>query len=96
MVHNINYTSPVLSVGVSKDNGTLAVGQVNGTIAVHRRDPKTDDARNNERREKRRKFRKFKFVDDVIEPPTKTTLQKYDVSLRKFEYSKALDQVMSR
>jgi U3 small nucleolar RNA-associated protein 15 len=96
MVHNINYTSPVLSVGVSKDNGTLAVGQVNGTIAVHRRDPKTDDARNSERREKRRKFRKFKFVDDVIEPPTKTTLQKYDVSLRKFEYSKALDQVMSR
>lgn len=96
MVHNINYTSPVLSVGVSKDNNTLTVGQVNGTIAVHRRDPKADDAKVSEKRDKRRKFRKFKISDDVIEPPTKGSFKNYDVSLRKFEYSRALDQVMSR
>lgn len=97
MVHNINYTSPIMSIGVSKDNGTLAVGQVNGTIAVHRRDAKSDDAKANEIREKRRKFRKFKLADDLIEPPTtKGQLKSYDVSLRKFEYSKALDKVMSR
>lgn len=96
MVHNINYTSPVLSVGVSKDNATLTVGQVNGTIAVHRRDQKAEDKKADEKREKRRKFRKFDIADDVVEAPTKGTLKNYDVSLRKFEYSKALDQVMSR
>lgn len=96
MVHNLNYTSPVMSVGVSKDNNTLAVGQINGTIAVHRRDQKIDENKINEKREKRRKFRKFKFADDVVELPNKNKLQNYDVSLRKFEYSKALDQVMSR
>jgi U3 small nucleolar RNA-associated protein 15 len=96
MVHHLNYTSPVLSIGVAKDGSTLAVGQVNGTVAVHRRDRKIEDANVELKREKRRKFRKFKIADEVVDVPKKNDFKKYDVSLRKFEYSRALDQVMSR
>lgn len=96
MVHNLDYTSPVLSVGVAKDGGTLAVGQVNGTVAVHQRDRKNDESKVEEKREKRRKNRKFKIANEVVDAPVKAGLKNYDVSLRKFEYSRALDQVMSR
>lgn len=96
MIHKLDYTNSVLSVGVSKDNKTLVVGQVDGTLAVHRREKKHDDKKVEEKRIKRRKQRNFREVDEVIEVFQKEKLEKYDRLLRKFEYSQALDWVLTR
>ncbi|KAG5673343.1 hypothetical protein PVAND_003402 [Polypedilum vanderplanki] len=97
MIHNINYTNSILSVGIAKDGNTLAVGHVDGTLAIHRREENFDDDKIERiEREKRRKERTYQIADEVIEKPERKHLKGYDMSLRKFEYSKALDQVMNR
>lgn len=96
MIHNLNYTNSILSVGVSRDGNTLAVGQVDGTLAIHRREEKFDEEKTDEKRVKRRKQRNFSLFDEVVERPERKDSKSYDVSLRNFEYAKALDQVMNR
>lgn len=95
MIHNLNYTNSVLSVGVSRDGNTLAVGQVDGTLAIHRREEKFEEEKADEKREKRRKHRNLMF-EEFIPKPEKRESKSYDNSLRAFEYAKALDQVMNR
>lgn len=97
MVHNIDYTSPILSLGVSRDDGTLVVGQVDGTLVIHRREAKFEELKIEKKREKRRKQRNFHAVDEVVtldKPSERQT--KHDKLLRKFEYSLALDSVLTR
>lgn len=96
MIHKLDYTNSVLSVGVSKDNRTLVVGQVDGTLAVHRREKKHDDKKVEEKRSKRRKQRNFRDADELVEVLNKDRLEKYDRLLRKFEYSQALDWVLAK
>jgi U3 small nucleolar RNA-associated protein 15 len=97
MIHNISYTNSILSVGVARDGNTLAVGQVDGTLAIHRREQKFNEAKaERAEREKRRKERNFKMADEVIDKPERTNMKTYDLCLRKFEYARALDQVMNR
>lgn len=95
-VHKLNYTNSILSLGVSKDNNTLVVGQVDGTLGVHRREQKFDDAKDKQKREKRRKQRNFRAVDEFVEKRKSQKQSKYDYLLRKFEYSLALDSVLTR
>lgn len=96
MIHNMDYTNSILSLGVSRDNNTFAVGQVDGTLSIHRREPKYDDAQTEVVREKRRKRRNFKIADEYIETEKLVKLDRHDKFLRKFEYSKALDSVLTR
>lgn len=96
MVHNMDYTNSILSLGVSRDNNTFAVGQVDGTLSIHRREPKYDDAQAEVVREKRRKRRNFKIADEYVETVKLVKQEKHDKFLRKFEYSKALDSVLTR
>jgi U3 small nucleolar RNA-associated protein 15 len=97
LIHNINYTNSVLSVGVAKDGNTLVVGQVDGTLAIHRREQKFNKVKvERAEREKRRKERNYKLAVEVIDKPDFNRMKNFDVSLRKFEYTRALDQVLSR
>lgn len=95
-VHKLSYTNSILSVGVSKDNNTLVVGQVDGTLGVHRREQKYDDVKLEKQREKRRKQRNFRLVDEFVEKVKLEKQPKHDILLRKFEYSLALDSVFTR
>lgn len=96
MIHKLDYTNSVLSLGVSKDNRTLVVGQVDGTLAVHRREKKHDEKKTQIERRKRRKQRNFREADEVVELFKRQREEKYDKLLRKFEYSQALDSVLTR
>lgn len=96
VVHKLSFTNSILSLGVSKDNNTLVVGQVDGTLGIHRREQKFEDAKGKVLREKKRKRRNFKGIDEVVENFTKENHEKYDRLLRKFEYSLALDTVLTR
>lgn len=96
MVHNLDYTNSILSLGISKDNNTLVVGQVDGTLAIHRREEKFEEVKLLKKREKRRKRRNFKDADELIQSVEIEKEINYDRSLRKFEYSRALDQVLSK
>ena len=95
-IHKLSYTNSILSLGVSKDNSTLVVGQVDGTLGIHRREQKFEDEKTKKMREKRRKRRNFRDADDFIEKLKPEKKPKYDHMLRKFEYSLALDSVLDR
>lgn len=94
-VHTMDFSSPILSLGISKDDETLAVGMVDGLLSVHR---KEFDDELFFKEEKKAKYKKGKFyATDEIIPELKVPKEaKYDHCLRKFEYSKALDMVMHR
>jgi U3 small nucleolar RNA-associated protein 15 len=96
MINNIDYTNSILSLGISRDNSTLAVGQVDGTLAIHRREQKNEEMKVEKLRAKRRKQRNFKGADEVVERFRMERQEKYDNLLRKFEYSAALDCVLTR
>lgn len=97
MVHNIDFTCPILSLGVSRDDSTLVVGQVDGTLAIHRREGKFEDSKVEKVREKRRKQRNHRAADEIVELSKPNERQKkHDMLLRKFEYSQALDSVLTR
>lgn len=95
-VHKLSFTNSILSLGISKDNSTLAVGQVDGTLGIHRREQKFDDVKVEKTREKRRKQRNFREADEFVEKFKLEKQPKYDSLLRKFEYSLALDSVLTR
>lgn len=96
MIHKIAYTNCILSVGVSKDCNTLAVGQVDGTLGIHCREKKAVDFRAEKSRQKSRKQRQLREVTEVVEKFRKGKEEKHDMFLRQFEYSKALDSVLTR
>lgn len=96
LIHTMNYTNSVLSVGISKDSNTLVVGQVDGTLGIHTREQKSRDEKVEKVREKRRKQRNFREADEFIEKFKPERQAKYDRMLRKFEYSQALDSVLTR
>lgn len=95
-VHSLDYTNSVLSLGISRDNSTLVVGQVDGTLALHRRDQKFEDVKVDKVREKRRKHRNLHIANEFVEVFKPEKKAKYDKLLRKFEYSLALDSVLTR
>lgn len=95
-VHKLSYTNSILSLGVSKDNNTLVVGQVDGALGVHRREQKFDDMKTEKIREKRRKQRNFRAVDEFVEKLKSEKQPKHDQLIRKFEYSLALDSVLTK
>ncbi|CRK88440.1 CLUMA_CG002226, isoform A [Clunio marinus] len=96
MVHSQDYTNSILSLGISKDNNCLAVGQVDGTLVVNQREHKYEETRVEKLREKRREKRNNRLADEVVEVFKLEKQSKHDALLRKFEYSKALDSVLTR
>lgn len=96
MIHKIPYTNSILSLGVSKDSNTLAVGQVDGTLGIHCREKKATDFRVEKNRQKSRRQRQFREASEVVEKFRPGKEEVHDKFLRQFEYSKALDSVLTR
>lgn len=96
MVHKMSYTNSILSLGLSRDSNTLVIGQVDGTLGIHTREQKNKDEKTDRVREKRRKQRNFKVADEFVARNKLDKQLKHDKFLRKFEYSAALDSVLTR
>ncbi|XP_065205586.1 U3 small nucleolar RNA-associated protein 15 homolog [Planococcus citri] len=97
VIHTMGYTSPILSIANSFDDKTMITGTVSGLITIQKRgeqaivpqkkpvsyryigDTSTKDSN---------------LIDTVVTMKGKDKLPKYESSLRKFEYKRALDHVM--
>ncbi|KAJ1825108.1 U3 small nucleolar RNA-associated protein [Coemansia sp. RSA 2671] len=109
MVFNISYTAPVLSVALSPDNTMLAVGMTSGVFSLRKRtvgvkEQAEEVAAQQAKRLPRAGTTAFflrgsanKGADDDlrIEQKRRKGLADYDQFLRKFEYARALDAVLS-
>lgn len=99
VVHTIDNTNAVLSVGVSKNDDTLVTGMVDGLIAIHRREgdkEKEDSEKSKVRRFKSRSRHDNILVvaDEHISNFRHDKIEQFDRMLKKYEYIKALDSVM--
>jgi U3 small nucleolar RNA-associated protein 15 len=108
VVHTLDFPSAILSVAVSPTDDLLTVGMADGLLSIQRRRDEAETAA--AEREKRKRKRKLvgsswsqpmhcyalkpDKEDQVVERQRKSRLEKYDVCLRKFQYSKALDCAM--
>ncbi|XP_018332201.1 U3 small nucleolar RNA-associated protein 15 homolog [Agrilus planipennis] len=97
VVHTMDYSNAILSLDISKNDDTLTVGLVDGLVCVSRREE--DIQEKPVQKKKRASYRYTSYInfydaDLVVEPEIKEKEAKYDKSLRKFMFSKALDQTL--
>ncbi|XP_053658729.1 U3 small nucleolar RNA-associated protein 15 homolog [Anopheles marshallii] len=93
VVHTINSSNAILSLGISKNDETLVTGMVDGLIAIYRREGDHRDEPTNRSRKNRQKDI-FEGVDQQVEEFRYERIEGHDRMLRKYEYKKALDSVM--
>lgn len=93
-VHTMDFSSQILSLGISRNDETLVVGMVDGLMAVHRRE--YDEETVEEKRKKKKKFRRFFAADEVVPEFKMEKNAEHDNLLRKFEYARALDVVLRK
>jgi len=101
-VHTIPFPSPILSAGVSPNDGFISVGMSDGLVQfLHRKVPPSFAEREAERLRKKPSHRYLQYThfettpdDIIVKEDVKMKESKHDYYLRKFEYSKALDQVL--
>lgn len=92
VVHTLDYSNGVVSLGISPDDVTVAAGLVDGIIAIQRRNDEIEGDKTP------KKVSSFQYaanqytyeVDEVVPDLSYEKEAKYDYHLRKFEYSKAL------
>lgn len=91
VVHTLDYPNAILSLATPQNNETLVVGMVDGLISIRRKEEQLIAEKN-----KQAEFKeKIPTYVDLVVPESKSeSSAKYDVHLRKFRYSKALDSVM--
>ncbi|KAK7586226.1 hypothetical protein V9T40_004102 [Parthenolecanium corni] len=98
VTHSMSYTSPILSIASSRDDGNLVTGTVSGLITIQKRGVGST-----------KKAAKcsvpFQYVSDTLAvgtgrinvyvTPVKTEkMSRFEKALRKYEYSRALDCVL--
>ncbi|EDS36882.1 U3 small nucleolar RNA-associated protein 15 [Culex quinquefasciatus] len=97
VVHTIDNTNGVLSLGVSKNDDTLVTGMVDGLIAIHRRDSdkgKDEEEKGKARSKSRARFNNiFESADQQITDFRHDKIEQFDRMLKKYEYNRALDSV---
>jgi U3 small nucleolar RNA-associated protein 15 len=93
-VHTMDFSSQILSLGISQNDDTFVVGMVDGLLAVHRREE--DDKTPEEKHKKKRIIKRFFAADEVVPEFKMDKEAKHDHFLRKFEYAKALDVVLQK
>lgn len=95
VVHNIDFPNAVLSMAISKDDDTLAVGMIDGIISIRKREKPA--------RPVDKKTHLFKFAPDHIQTSIVEESKKKDNTnkgpdsdkfLRKMEFTKALSAVL--
>lgn len=107
VLHTFDYSSPILSMGITPNDKALVVGMTDGIIAISRKEDESPADQESDQTEqggaqqgKSKKKAKNMFSDYVI---TDTGIReveyssgkRYDTYIRKFRYSKALDEVLS-
>ena len=101
-VHSIAFPSAILSAGVAPDDSFIVAGMADGLVQfLHRKVPQTFAEREAERQQNKRSHKYLRythfetFPDDIVVSEDKKDKEAYhDKYLRKFEYTKALDQVL--
>ncbi|XP_052899299.1 U3 small nucleolar RNA-associated protein 15 homolog [Anopheles moucheti] len=94
VVHTINSSNAILSLGISKNDETLVTGMVDGLIAIYRREGDLRDEPTNQRSRKSRYQDIFEAADQRVEEFLYKKIEGHDRMLRKYEYKKALDSAM--
>lgn len=90
-VHTLDFPNAVLSLGVSPNkDDSVVVGMVDGFVSIQRMEHSEEEAMTTERRNIPSVATAFELITDY----TKKQEAKYDKWLRKFEYTKALDEVL--
>lgn len=101
-VHSIPFPSPILSAGVAPDDSFISVGMSDGLVQfLHRKVPPSLAELEAEKIRKRPSHKYLQYThfetspeDIVVKEDKKFKECRHDHFLRKFEYSKALDQVL--
>lgn len=103
-VHSVQYPAPVMSLGVGRDDKHVVAGMLDGLVQIHTRKEEdvVDGMRVGSKRYKERvdhrylKYTQFSASsgDIVVSEDKKEIELKHDNLLRKYEYSRALDQVL--
>lgn len=90
----MTFPNSVLSLGISKNDEFLVAGMVDGLVSIQRmeQEKKSEETDSDEKKEKRRA--REETADEVVPEYENEAMARYNVSLRKFEYAKALDQVL--
>ncbi|XP_068215752.1 U3 small nucleolar RNA-associated protein 15 homolog [Palaemon carinicauda] len=102
VVHSLDFPAPVLCMGVAPKDSTLVVGMISGGSGLisfqHRR---TETAKTRLEKDKTKKARdiviedtRMRVGDHVVNADERAALSEYDIHLRKYQYSKALDAVL--
>ncbi|ODM94810.1 U3 small nucleolar RNA-associated protein 15 [Orchesella cincta] len=107
VVHTYDYSSPILSMGITPNDKTLIVGMTDGIIAISRKEEEStsqdgelnDQTGHPESERRRRRGKKmysdYAITDAGVKEVEYSSGKRYDTYLRKFRYSKALDEVLS-
>uniref|UniRef100_A0A182K288 U3 small nucleolar RNA-associated protein 15 homolog n=1 Tax=Anopheles christyi TaxID=43041 RepID=A0A182K288_9DIPT len=94
VVHTIDSSNAILSLGISKNDDTLVTGMVDGLIAIYRRESDSRDEHSTQRARKSRYQHVYESADQQVEEFQYERIEGHDRMLRKYEYKKALDAVM--
>uniref|UniRef100_A0A182PE27 U3 small nucleolar RNA-associated protein 15 homolog n=1 Tax=Anopheles epiroticus TaxID=199890 RepID=A0A182PE27_9DIPT len=94
VVHTIDSSNAILSLGISKNDDTLVTGMVDGLIAIYRREVDPRDEQSRPQARKSRYQHIFESADQQVEELRYERIEGHDRHLRKYEYKKALDAVM--
>lgn len=95
-VHNIDLSSPVLSMGISPHDSTLVAGMVDGLVSIYRRDAEVETEEKSIKKKKEviqpnQSFYDNTKFDVVVEEREKEFNRKYDNYFRSYDYCKVLD-----
>ncbi|KAG7278291.1 hypothetical protein CRUP_036368 [Coryphaenoides rupestris] len=103
VVHNFDYATSILSLGLAPDDESIVVGMTNGVLSIkHKKSP--EDSKGAVQPKRQPAYRVFvkgknylpKQDDYLVSKPVRQHLAKYDKLLRKFKVSKALDAAMEQ
>ncbi|KAF7265764.1 hypothetical protein GWI33_020844 [Rhynchophorus ferrugineus] len=96
VVHTLDFSNAIVSLGVSKDDATVAAGLVDGVIAIQRRSDENESIK---------KTKKISFhytpkeihyeADETVPELSYDKEAKYDHFLRKFEFTKVLSSALA-
>ncbi|KAJ9581537.1 hypothetical protein L9F63_023286 [Diploptera punctata] len=97
VVHTLDYPNAILSLDVSPGDDTVVAGMVDGVVSVSRREEEIRPSKR-ERNKVSYHYTSNEFhsesIDIVVHEENVKLMSKHDVCLRKFQYSKALDNVL--
>lgn len=104
VVHNIDYPAPVLSLAVSNEDRTIAVGMLDKMLSLKKRKTRNLDRLTEKEISSKKRRREAYYIpgkdyspnedDIVIYHTQKEYLPRYDRYFQKFQHSKALDAVL--